>query len=206
MAEGGFRRGAISQILFFISALLLSLSYLIAASIGFLEDVMLSFASYVFLLIFGTVFTTANNDLIARFGGSRVGLTASIVGILTSLVGLIAYFILPIFPILLISLIALSMDHLAFGGTAILTGAFFLKYREYLQNKGSWGLTGLIYIIAGFALFISAARLFLPVFLSYLAVGYLLLLVAIVGIMGAICLLVAKPIESTGEKELTADH
>jgi len=207
MVEGEFRRGAISQILFFISSLLLSLSYLNPTGIGFLEVVLLSIASYIFLLVFAAVFLTASSELIDRYGGSHVGRTASMIGIVTSIVGIIAYFILPLFPVTLMYYIVYSMDYLAFGGTAILTGAFFLKYREYLSNKGSWGLTGIIYIVAGFALFISLARLYLPGFLiSYLAVGFLLLLVAIMGIIGAFSFLTAKPMESFAEEESTENR
>lgn len=206
MTKEGFHRGAIGQILLFISALLLSLSYLIATAIGFFEEVLLSIASYIFLLVFGVVFMTANNDLIDKFGGSLVGKTASTFGIVTSVVGIIAYFVLPIFPVLLISIIAVSMDHFAFGGIAILVGAFFLKYREYISNKGLWGLVGIIYIVAGFALFLSMARLYLPGFLSYLAAGYLLLLVAIMGTIGAISLFTAKPIGPTADEGPTVDQ
>ncbi|MFX0069067.1 MAG: hypothetical protein ACFFA1_06055 [Promethearchaeota archaeon] len=204
MSEGEFRRGAISQILLFVSALLLSLSYLISTAIGFLEVVLLSFASYIFLLIFAAVFLSVTGNFVDKYRGSPVGKTASMFGIIVSMVGIIAYFILPIFPILLMYYIAYSMDYLAFGGIAILTGAFFLKYREYFSNKGSWGLTGTVHIVTGFALFISMAGLYLPGFLfSYLAVGFLLLLVAVMGIIGAISFLTAKPVESSREEEST---
>ncbi|MFX0096805.1 MAG: hypothetical protein ACFE7E_03510 [Candidatus Hodarchaeota archaeon] len=204
MAEEDFRRGAIGQILLFVSALILSLSYLLGGALGFSDVILLSIVSFVFLMSFGVVFLMATDGLTRRFRSSSVGKVASAFGLATSMVGFIAYMAWLLYPIFLIGFISVSMDAFAMGGVSILTGAFFMKYRRYISNKGSWGLTGIIFFVVGIALFISLLRLYLPVFLSSLAVGSLLLIVAVMGIFGAISFMNARPIGHAVEEESTA--
>lgn len=122
-------------------------------------------------LVFAILLAVSTVRATRRFGGSRVGTVAAVLGIFTGTMSIILDVFLSVYLASLgalyfmyVSLLLLIANAISafIGLTMLVIGTFFIKYRKLLSRSGLWMSTGTVYIIAGALYLVSLTTILAP--------------------------------------------
>jgi hypothetical protein len=158
MGEQEFVAGGVSQILLAVSQameLLGFFSVTLILSFSYSAYIAMEVARNSIFLAFAILLLVTTLKATRRFGGSKVGTISAIFGIITAIIDFVTIIALIMLQVMSMIFLYYSYDIVVLIGdtffalTITLLGSFFIKYREYLSNRGLWTATGVTYIIGG---------------------------------------------------------
>ncbi len=189
MGEQEFVAGGVGQALLIINQVMSLFFALFTSSYYSIDTLFPAYIANDFIfLAFAILLLFTTRRVAHRFGGSRVGTVAAVLGIITAVMGIMfdvfsiiwitisSYLFLTSGPELIMTILV----DVFVGLTMVLLGSFFMVYRRYVSNSGLWMATGIVYIIVG--------ALDLSVMLAI--VGTILMIVA--AIMGVVCFFLSQ--------------